>query len=102
LAGTPTAIEFGGTSVMTTALAPMATSSPMLDAAQHLGSGADVDAVADDRRATLAGVAQADGDAVANDAVVAEDGVAADDDAAEVIDPESGGPVWLRRGDRCR
>ena len=57
--------------------------------ADLVAAGADVDAVADDGRAGVIAVLQADGDAIAEDHVVADHGVAADDNVAEVFDAEA-------------
>jgi len=84
---TPTAIELGGTSVMTTALRRWLRR-PLRGCYREPWLLRQFHAIADDRRAALAGVAQSYGDSVTNHAVVAEDGIAADDDSAEVIDPK--------------
>ena len=66
-----------------------------MNGAKDLGAGADVDAVADDRRAALVGVAQTHGDAVADTAIVAENSISADDDAAEVVNHEAAAKCYF-------
>src|SRR6185312_15423674 len=56
---------------------------------QQLGSGADIDAVADHGRPPRAGMPQAHRDPVPDHDVIAEYGVAAHDDSAEVLDAKA-------------
>src|SRR5262249_37863200 len=58
------------------------------DRAEQLRARADIDIVADGRRALVLDPPQADDDAVTDTAVVAELRVAADNNAAEMIDDE--------------
>ncbi len=65
------------------------------DCAKDFGSCSDVGAVANIGRSALAGVTEADCDAVSDDAVIAENSVSADDDAAEVVDTEAAAELGL-------
>src|SRR5580692_11027033 len=60
-----------------------------MDRAKDLGAGSDIDAMADRRSATMAGVAQAYRDPVTDYAVVAKARIPADHNAAKVIDAET-------------
>jgi hypothetical protein len=88
-AGTPTTVEFGGTSVRTTEPAPTREFSPDGDVAQDVGVVADEDAVADRGMAlavALAGAAQRH--ALVHGHVAAHDGGFADHHAGRVVDEQ--------------
>ena len=87
-AGTPTAMELEGTSISTTALAPIEHIVPDPDRTQNLSAGADVHPVPQARRSTVTGMLQSHGDPVANHAIVSKDRVPTDDDSSEMVDSE--------------
>ena len=86
VAGTPTAMEFAGTSHRTTALAPMITLSPMLIGSKKFCAGSNINVISDDWGVFLFDPAQADRDAISNPAIVAELCISTDDDTAKMID----------------
>jgi hypothetical protein len=56
---------------------------------QNLGPGAEVNAIAQNRRASLSGILQSYRDSVADDAIISENRVATDDDAPKMVDSET-------------
>ena len=88
--GLPTTVEFGGTSWMTTELAPIFEPDADLDRAEQLRAGADHHLVADRRVALAAREARAaERDALVHRHVVADLGGLADHDAGAVVDEEA-------------
>ena len=73
---------------MTTAFAPIITSSPIEIGPRSLAPAPTSTRFPSPRRSTYPGVSQADSHTIANHAVIPEHRVPTDDDAPEVIDPE--------------
>ena len=89
-AGMPTAMAFGGTSVRTTALAPMAAWSPMWTLPRILAPAPTLtDLPRVGAAKGLLDGAVPEGDTLAEDAVVADDGLAVDDDGGLVFDDDA-------------
>ena len=101
--GTPMTTELDGTSLTTTALAPIRLSSPILIGAEDLGPGADDHAVADGGVA-FPGIraAAAERDAVEDRDVLAHLGGFSDHHAGRVVDEQPRAEDRRRGGSRRR
>ena len=88
-AGTPTATELLGTFSTTTALAPIATSSPIVMAPRIFRTCSDIHPIPDFGRTADAGMAKSNGYSITNYYIIAKRRVATDDNIAEVLDLEA-------------